>query len=313
MRGTERDEGPDFLRCVFILLMVAFHLAGFADRHPVLKSFVYTFHMPGFLLLSGWFTAARVPASAFLRRVAWVAVPYAVMETGYVVAASVLPVREQAGPLTPLSLLLRLVWNPLGPYWYLHTWVICQTVCFLLVRWMPRAHASVRLAAAAVPVVLLSWHCPVFGLANALYYLAGWTLRESGVPLRRAFPPVAWQLPLLLLLCACPSQFDKNLPGGCALVWCVVSLLLRLSAVPAVRSCRAALFVGRNTLPVLLFSPVFTMAAKWFQPWFAADGSGTLFMLAGTSLSVSGSLAVAWLSDRTGVSRFFFGRPRVLR
>ncbi len=313
MSRQERDGGADFLRCVFILLMVAFHLAWFADRHPVLKSFVYTFHMPGFLLLSGWFTAVRVPASAFLRRVGWVVVPYVVMETGYVVAASVLPVREQAGEPTPLSLLLRLVWNPLGPYWYLHTWVICQSLCFLLVRWMPSARPLVRLAAAAVPVVLLSCLCPVFGLANALYYLAGWTLRESGVPLRRAFPPASWQPLLLLLLCACPSQFDKNLPGGYALVWCVVSLLFRLSAVPAVRSCRVCLFVGRNTLPVLLFSPVFTMAARGLQPWFSADGSGTLFMLAGTALSVGGSLAVAWAADRTGVSRFFFGRPRVLR
>lgn len=40
----------DYLKCVFILLMVVFHLVYIGNRYPVAKAFVYTFHMPGFLI-----------------------------------------------------------------------------------------------------------------------------------------------------------------------------------------------------------------------------------------------------------------------
>lgn len=50
----KRIEELDFLKSIFILLMVAFHLLYFADHYPLLKQWVYTFHMPGFLLISGY-------------------------------------------------------------------------------------------------------------------------------------------------------------------------------------------------------------------------------------------------------------------
>ena len=46
----------DYLRCVLILLMVAFHLVYIGDSYPYAKQVVYTFHMPGFLLISGYLT-----------------------------------------------------------------------------------------------------------------------------------------------------------------------------------------------------------------------------------------------------------------
>ena len=307
-RMKERDEAIDFLKCVFIILMVAFHLAWFADRHLVLKSFVYTFHMPGFLLLSGWLASLRGKrAGAFLRRMGWTFVPYAVMESAYVVAASFLPVREEAGELTPLSLLLRLVWNPMGPYWYLHTWMLCQCICYMTLRLLPRVSVAGRVAVASCAVYGLSLVCPVFGLANGLYFLAGWALRESGVSLRRAFPPTAWLLLPFLLLAMSPQVFDRATVGGVALVCCVMSLLFRLHAVPAVGRSRVCAFIGRNTLPILLFSPVFTMAAKALLPWLSADGSGVLFMLVGTVLGVGGSLGVARACDALRLSRWMAG------
>lgn len=33
----------NYLKCVFIVLMVVFHLAFFADKYPYLKQIVYTF------------------------------------------------------------------------------------------------------------------------------------------------------------------------------------------------------------------------------------------------------------------------------
>ena len=52
----ERVVELDYLKCILILLMVLFHLAYFSEKYPLLKQFVYAFHMPVFLILSGYLT-----------------------------------------------------------------------------------------------------------------------------------------------------------------------------------------------------------------------------------------------------------------
>ena len=44
----------DFLKAIFIVLMIAFHLVYFSESYPYAKLIVYTFHMPGFLIISGY-------------------------------------------------------------------------------------------------------------------------------------------------------------------------------------------------------------------------------------------------------------------
>ena len=79
--------------------MVAFHLAYFADAHPLLKQWVYTFHMPGFLLISGYLMRVDRPLHQFSRTLLWLFVPYLVLESSYIVASAFLPVRD--GIATP--------------------------------------------------------------------------------------------------------------------------------------------------------------------------------------------------------------------
>lgn len=52
----QRIPEIDYLKCIFILLMVTFHLIYIGDNYPYAKQIVYTFHMPGFLLISGYLT-----------------------------------------------------------------------------------------------------------------------------------------------------------------------------------------------------------------------------------------------------------------
>ena len=74
----------DYLKCVFILLMIVFHLVYIGNRYPVAKAFVYTFHMPGFLIISGYLLYVQKPVPQFLRYIQWILVPYLLMESGYV-------------------------------------------------------------------------------------------------------------------------------------------------------------------------------------------------------------------------------------
>ncbi len=78
------------------------------------------------------------------------------------------------------------------------------------------------------------------------------------------------------------------------------------------RLLRWAGFVGRNTLPVYLFHPIFTMAAKRAVPLFAFDPTGLVHIAATVAAGVLGSYAIAWALDRTRLS-LVFGRQRFMR
>ena len=108
----QRVEEIDFLRCVLILLMITFHIVYIGDTYGAAKQFVYTFHMPAFLLVSGYLCNTAKSAKEFLRAMLWIFIPYLVMETGYVVMASLLPIREHIDNLTAGVLLEKLFLHP---------------------------------------------------------------------------------------------------------------------------------------------------------------------------------------------------------
>ena len=74
----------DFLRCVLILLMVTFHIVYAGDTYPLAKRVVYTFHMPAFLVVSGFLCNTSKDRRQFFRSMLWIFIPYLVMESGYV-------------------------------------------------------------------------------------------------------------------------------------------------------------------------------------------------------------------------------------
>lgn len=124
----------DFLKCAFILLMVVFHLTYVSAVFPYAKQVTYTFHVPGFLIISGYLMNVHKEAGAFFRMIWWLLVPYLVMESGYIVMASLLPINEHIDNLTPAVFAERLFVRPLGPYWYLQAMILCGTVYYTAVR-----------------------------------------------------------------------------------------------------------------------------------------------------------------------------------
>ena len=115
----------DYLKSIFILLMIVFHLVYIGDKYPYAKALVYTFHMPAFLIISGYVMNIAKGIRPFLRTMWWIFIPYAVMETGYVIMSAILPVRESVEHLSVSLWLDKLFLHPLGPYWYLHTLMLC--------------------------------------------------------------------------------------------------------------------------------------------------------------------------------------------
>ena len=71
---------------------------------------------------------------------------------------------------------------------------------------------------------------------------------------------------------------------------------------------QASLFIGKNTLPILLFSPVFTALSKLFLPFFSFDPTGICFLCTATVITLYGSIFIAFCLDKARLSPFFFGK-----
>lgn len=311
--GKRIDE-LDFAKGVLIVLMVMFHLSWFGDLYPEAKRFVYAFHMPGFLLVSGFLLNVNKSPVAFLRSQWWVFVPYAVMETGYVLMCAVLPVRDAVDGLTPALWLDKLLLHPLGPYWYLHTLMLCAAVCYVGAGIGRRAAGEVGGAVLTIVLLLVPVCFGWVGGANALYFMTGVALRYVGSrTLIRRLPVGVWTVfPVVVLLIWHPSGLSKETPAGIVLTVSVMLSLFWCSRVLPATVRRPLLFVGRHTLPVLLFSPLFTLAARWVLPLFRFDPTALVPMVVSTLAAVAGSLFIAWCMDRAGLSRLFFGHSPVI-
>lgn len=302
----------DFLKCVFILLMIIFHLVYIGNRYPVAKAFVYTFHMPGFLIISGYLLHVQKPVSQFLRYIQWIFVPYLLMESGYVVMASVLPIREHIQQLTFGLFLDKLFLHPLGPYWYLHTLMLCGIVTYVVAQFASHHRVLMLLG-----VLLCLWVLALLGLVtwiNAVYFCVGVALRLYHRPFIDTFHPAWWSFIGIVLVATCvPNALQRHTMGGMLIVYFVISFLLWLYPYLPKGAEKISLFIGRNSLIQLLFSPMFTVLSKLFQSYLLFEPSGMLFMLVALLFTVVGSFTVAYILQKLHVARYVFGKSRIIK
>lgn len=303
----------DYLKAIFILLMIVFHLVYIGDKYPYAKSLVYTFHMPAFLIISGYVMNIAKEGRLFLRSMGWIFVPYAVMETGYVVMSSILPVRESVGHLSVSLWLDKLFLHPLGPYWYLHTLMLCGLTYWgvdkLAGQWNRTVSLLILLALCYAVLSVLG----VLSLINALYFMAGVALKRTAIDFRAFFAPSFWAILPIVWLASEEVNLDKSSLAGVALTYLVMSLLLAIFRYLPEKLKHPLGYIGSHTFILLVFSPVFTMAVKPLVKLFTFDGTGMVFLCVSLCICMIGSFAIAWCMDKLRISRFFWGKPRMLQ
>ena len=331
-----RIDELDFLKFVFITLMIAFHLVYIGDAYPVAKRLVYTFHMPGFLLVSGYLFNVNKSWESFWKTMLWIFVPYTIMESGYTMMASLLPIREHIDRLTVGVLVDHIFLHPMGPYWYLHTLMLCGICYYLAFMKLEGRLSSVwkqekpllpikmlslenqvllgRFTLLALFLLLLSYGCGLLSIANAAYFLVGAIVRQAVGNFRQAFPARWWTLGLLVVWCIDPTHYDKASFAGACLVFLVIGSLLWIYQLGIPQPLRNLfLFIGRNTLPLLLFSPIFTILAKFYQPLLLhVEPTGMFFLVVSVVFAIAGSFGITWLMDVMGVSKLFFGKKGLI-
>ncbi|WP_234394658.1 acyltransferase family protein [Porphyromonas cangingivalis] len=226
----QRSGEIDYVKSILIILMIIFHLVYIGDKHPYLKAVVYTFHMSGFLLISGFLMNTKKDTKAVLTSLLWLFVPYAIMETGYVVMASMIPIREHIDSLTPLLLVDKIFLHPIGPYWYLHTLIICYVIWYLIDRFAGECLA-ISVFWVVVALYALS-HTDIISVDNALYFMLAALIKRQGLKFDRVFYATVWAIIPLIALCCFPSNLDRGTLRGNYHLSCNQLFALPLPSLP---------------------------------------------------------------------------------
>ncbi len=305
--GKERIKELDFLKGIMIVLMVIFHLVYIADTYPYAKQVVYTFHIPVFLVLSGYLANVAKKAGPFLQTILGMAIPYLVMETLYASMTAFLPVRERIDAFTLPAVAEAVLTAPLGPYWYLHTLVICLCIYYVVERFVAKRMSAVsRFIVTALLLYGVSLVLGGFAFSRVIYFMTGVAIRQSGRSFTEVIPRSAWAALPLVLLCAEAGNLDYGTLPGYAVNILMISFLLWAFCYTPEGIREGIRYLGKNTLVILVFSPVFTIVTKQFVPFLAFDPTGMLFMILSTSFVIGGCLLLAKLSDKLRFSRLFF-------
>lgn len=310
--SSHRDLSVDFAKGILIILMVAFHLPYFVSRQPAcINDAVYSFHMPAFLIISGFFTASPDKGKRWKRLLRTIAVPYLVFETAYLLCLGAAGECLGAGNAFSLSfgnVVYHTLFHPMGTYWYLHTLIICSSSYFLLSsaksplgRFEYAAGAALLCYALSLIISGLDWFC-------CMYFFIGTFLRQFSQRLSDAIPPSCLSGLGFFLLCFASESFGKGTLCGLFLTLSALSFLQYVPTALRGGGVTVIAAVGRNTLCIVLFSPIFTIASKPFSHWFDFDPSGLLFGVLCTLSVIVLCLLCARCCDTLGLSPLLFGR-----
>ena len=291
--------------------MVIFHLSYIGSKYPYAKEIVYTFHMPAFLLISGYLINVDKAPKAFLRSILWIFIPYAVMEISYACMSTLFPVWDGLKEVSALILLDKVLIKPIGPYWYLHTFMLCSMTYYLIYVYLP-AKPLTRLLLTGSILWLFASAFHLLTFVNALYFMAGIAIHLSKRPFLSCFPASLFAVIPLLFLCSRSENLSRSTLAGSLITGLVICFSLYIYRYMPIAVKQVSAFIGRNTLSILLFSPVFTAASKLFLPFFSFDPTGMCFLFVATAITLCGSISIAFCLDKAHLSRFFFGKEEAV-
>jgi hypothetical protein len=250
----------------------------------------------------------------------WYAVPYIIMESGYTFMASLLPIREHIDNLILTVFLEKLFVQPLGPYWYLHTLILCGTTYYTVHRLM----TGWSVAQFILTGLLYTFyaHLSILSLPASFYFLAGIIIRhishnsvahftstqgEAGKGLR-SVTLATLSLAALLMLISNPASLESSSVGSVLIVCLVIILCLALKPYLGEKINNTLVLLGRNTLCLFLFSPVFTILCKQLVPLLSFDPTGIIFLVISLTVCTLGSLFISRMIDICKLSPYIFGK-----
>lgn len=304
----------DFLKGILIINVIMIHLIYLGECHPDFKRFLLLFTTPSFFVISGYLAHVNKPTRLFSKKVFWWLVPYIIMEGAYIVMASLLPIKEHIDQLSLAVFLDHLFLSPLGPYWYIHDLIVCYVGYFSLHKALTAKRLWLIIPYIIIMIILALSVPKYTSLQSVLFFSAGIIIKHSTDNFVKFFHPSWIALPILAILYIFHDDMKMiDLIRNVIISYIAMGSLLFVYSYLPKRLIHIINMVGRNTLAILLFSPMFTIITKRFVPLFSFDPTTILFTVVSVTFCIVDCLAVTYLLDKCRCSSYLFGEKQYLK
>ena len=324
----QRNTDIDWIRAILIILMILIHIVSFGNAYPQLKAGILSFMMPTFLIITGYLVNIGKNPKEMGRYLMCLALPYVIMVTGFSVLSYFMPVRDGITELSLSQICEKIFVTSIGPYWFIQTMIICGILYYVSFKgetWGKLRQGETTMSTTTslfifATLLLLLSKTPALSPSAATYYFIGVVLRQCHIGFDRIFRPSPVALLLWINLLGLEEWYDWGTLAIVFSCWCCISSLMwihslikRLQDNASVRKTEdTLLYIGRNTLPIYLFHPIFTMAAKFYHPLFSWDRSEIIFALVTIFIAIAGSIGIAKMMEKTHLA-YLFGKGKMLR
>ncbi len=324
----QRNTDIDWIRAILIILMILIHIVSFGNAYPHLKAGILSFMMPTFLIITGYLVNIEKSPKEMGRYLMCLALPYVIMVTGFSVLSYFMPVRDGITELSLSQICEKIFVTSIGPYWFIQTMIICGILYYVSFKgaiWGTLRQGKTTMSTTTslfifATLLLLLSKTPALSPSAATYYFIGAVLRQCHIGFDRIFRPSPVALLLWINLLGLEEWYDWGTLAIVFSCWCCISSLMwihslikRLQNNASVRKTEdILLYIGRNTLPIYLFHPIFTMAAKFYHPLFSWDRSEICFALVTIFIAIAGSIGIAKMMEKTHLA-YLFGKGKMLR
>lgn len=324
----QRNTDIDWIRAILIILMILIHIVSFGNAYPQLKAGILSFMMPTFLIITGYLVNIEKSPKEMGRYLMCLALPYVIMVTGFSVLSYFMPVRDGITELSLSQICEKIFVTSIGPYWFIQTMIICGILYYVSFKgaiWGTLRQGKTTMSTTTslfifATLLLLLSKTPALSPSAATYYFIGAVLRQCHIGFDRIFRPSPVALLLWINLLGLEEWYDWGTLAIVFSCWCCISSLMwihslikRLQDNVCVRKTEdTLLYMGRNTLPIYLFHPIFTMAAKFYHPLFNWDRSEICFALVTIFIAIAGSIGIAKMMEKTHLA-YLFGKGKMLR
>lgn len=324
----QRNTDIDWIRAILIILMILIHIVSFSNAYPQLKAGILSFMMPTFLIITGYLVNIEKSSKEMGRYLICLALPYVIMVTGFSVLSYFMPVRDGITELSLSQICEKIFVTSIGPYWFIQTMIICGILYYVSFKgaiWGTLRQGKTTMSTTTslfifATLLLLLSKTPALSPSAATYYFIGVVLRQCHIGFDRIFRPSPVALLLWINLLGLEEWYDWGTLAIVFSCWCCISSLMwihslikRLQDNVSVRKTEdTLLYMGRNTLPIYLFHPIFTMAAKFYHPLFSWDRSEIIFALVTIFIAIAGSIGIAKMMEKTRLA-YLFGKGKMLR
>jgi fucose 4-O-acetylase-like acetyltransferase len=299
----------DFTKGMLIILMVIFHLRYvgiFEEQFNNLKTLVYVFHMPGFLVLSGFLTNFNKPIKIFfIDNCRKILIPLLLFEFLYIFALNIvqkfgIETSNHVENMNIISICKYLFISPTGTYWYLHTLILCN-VLYYVCQYLFKNNEINTIIVFSIILYIFSLFTGL-SINNGIFYIIGILLKIYNNKYFMAIKASLLSIIMVVIIAYITlPTLDRFSLYGIVITYLMLSFFLSIYGY--MKKKNFFIYLGKNSYAFVLFSPLFTVLCSLFLKYFVRiDKTGILYIISATILTVAGSLFVSYFVTKIKMS-----------